>query len=141
MLVLESPQDVADWVAAQSGNIAPSVDAAIGFSHEGDLLAGVYFDGMSENNIFAHIASHANNLPRSLLMATAGYVYQQLGLERMTFMVPSDNFPTLRLVERMGADKEATLTRACGDADLNLYVLWRDAPFARLVLDMLEKAR
>ena len=65
MLVVDPPQDIANWVAAQYGCVAPSVDAAIGVADERGLLAGVFFDGMSENNIFAHIASQANVMPRS----------------------------------------------------------------------------
>ncbi|MGL4651544.1 MAG: hypothetical protein ACRC1H_19210, partial [Caldilineaceae bacterium] len=123
---------------AQCGNEAPTVDAAIGIEVDGALQAGVYFDGYTENNIFAHIASSMHTLPRSLLRAVAVYVFEQLKLSRMTFAVSSGNHAAVLLVTRMGAGLEAMLRGACGAHNLNLYTLWADAPFARRILEMSE---
>jgi hypothetical protein len=133
VIVYEPAQDIANWVAAQLGNEAPLVDAAIGYQVDGVLRAGVYFDTMTRNNIFAHIASEAPMLPRSLLTAVGKYVYKQLALERMTFAVPEDNARARSLVLALGSHLEARLRRACGDCDLLLYALWRDATPAVLL--------
>lgn len=138
MLVYDDPQRVADWVAAQSGAEAPTVDAAIGVESDGVLQAGVYFDGCTENNIFAHIASRMHTLPRSLLHAVAVYVFEQMRLTRMTFAVSSGNHEAVSLVTSMGAGLEAMLRGACGNHNLNLYTLWADAPFTRRILELSE---
>lgn len=139
MLVFDEPQRVANWVAAQCGNDAPTVDAAIGFEKDGELRAGVYFDGMTDNNIFAHIASVAATLPKSLLAAVAVYVFTQLKLDRMTFAVASKNYAAGRLVRDMGATLEARLQDACGHGnDLNLYRLRADDEFSRRMLAQAE---
>lgn len=134
-LVFDEPQRVATWVAACSGSDAPMVDAAIGYEDEyGRLTAGVYFDAMNENNIFAHIASVARVLPRSLLQAVTIYVVCQLKHERVTFAVSDANTQAKTLVEAMGAKQEARLSRACGNHDLLLYVLWANDPFPQRLL-------
>ena len=129
-LVYDRPQEVADWVAAQDGNAAPTADAAIGFDLDGRLIGGVYFDGHAPNNIFAHIAVNGQAVPRSLIKACGQYVYRQLDLERMTFAVASNNERAIRLMDYLGAEYEGRLKRACGDADLLLFVLWRSSPAA-----------
>lgn len=139
MLVLDEAQRVADWVAAQSGNAAPTVDAAIGFEQDGALKAGVYFDALTDNNIFAHIASTANTLPRSLLVAVVVYVFEQLRLTRMTFAVPADNHAAGHLVAGMGACLEGRLADACGrGVHLNLHCLRADDDFSRRLLAFTE---
>lgn len=135
MIVYEPAQEIADWVAAKLGTTAPLVDAAIAYMGEDDIKAAVYFDTMNANNIFAHIASATTTLPRSLLAAVARYVYDQLGIDRMTFSVPESNYRTRAFVRAMGAEVEGRLKNACGDGDdLMLFVLWRHAPFAQQML-------
>lgn len=135
MLILDSPQDIADWVCALRGCTSPTVDAAIGVQVDGDLVAGVYFDAATDNNVFAHIANIGPVLPESLLRAVAAFIYRDLHLTRMTFAVTEGNKKTIKLVEGMGAKLEASLEQA-GDEkrDLLLYVLWRDAPFVQRML-------
>lgn len=138
VLVLDQPQYVANWVAALGGEVAPTVDTAIGVEYEGDLYGGVYFDSMTANNIFAHIAFVGGILPPGLLMSVGDYVYKQLKLDRMTFAVPANNRRTVAFVEKMGAQLEASLSRACGDCDLLLYALWRTDPYAQKILARTE---
>lgn len=136
-LVYDRPQQVADWVASQCGVEAPTVDAAIGFETGGELVAGVYFDAPTPNNAFAHIASTAGVLPRALLCAVVTYVYVQLGMERMTFLVSSENKRVLDFVMAMGARMEGGMRRAFGPAADGLwFVLWRDDPFAQNLLQL-----
>lgn len=134
LLVPDRPQEVADWVAAQSGRDAPSVDAAIGYEVNGTLKAGVYFDALTSNNIFAHIASSATTMPPDLLTAVVRYVYLQLKLTRMTFQVSSGDAKTVEFVRGMGALHEATLRQGCAPHDLILFVLWAKDSFPQRLL-------
>lgn len=134
-LVTDRPQDVADWVAAQSGREAPSVDSAIGLEVDGALKAGVYFDGLTTNNVMAHIASSATTMPPALLQAVAQYVYRQLGLTRMSFPVSSGDLGVLDFVLGMGARQEAVLRRGCDPHDLILFVLWEKDYFPQRLLN------
>lgn len=133
-LIWHDSQRVADWVGDRCGVSAPTVDAAIGYERDGELTAGVYFDGMLPNTLFAHIASAAEVMPRSLLQATCAYAFRQVGVERLTFMVDDANFDVVDFVVRLGAKEEARLIRAFGDSDALIYTFWRDCPWARRLL-------
>jgi RimJ/RimL family protein N-acetyltransferase len=133
MVVYGRDTEVANWVAARWGAPAPAVNSALGFERDGELIAGVYFDGLTDNNIFAHVACD-DGMPVPLLRAVAQYVYQHIGLERMTYAVSAGNLKAIAFVTALGATKEAQLRRACGDHDLLLFALWRTDPFAQRML-------
>lgn len=134
-LVFDRPQLVADWVAAQIGATAPSVDAAIGYEIDGTLMAGVYFDGYRQNNIFAHIAAKTSMFPQSLLAAVAKYVFHQLSLGRMTFAADCGDARLLAFLRGMGAEHEATLKQGSDGRDTYLFVLWDTSEFPRRLLN------
>lgn len=130
-LVYGRDQEVADWVGAQYGAPAPPVTAAIGYERGGVLTAGVYFDGMLPNTIFAHVACADRQFPRQLLRALGAFVFRQLGLERLTFIVSADNTKAIKFVKQLGAQMEAIMPRAFGAYDGGMFVLWADAPIVR----------
>jgi hypothetical protein len=131
-LVWDRPQYVADWVAAQSGHVAPSVDAAIGLESRGRMVSGVYFDGLNGNNIFAHVAGRPSV---GLLQALVVYLRWQLRIGRVTFQVPEDNGPAARFVLKMGAKLEAKLADAARPGvALNLYGIHLDCPLSQRLL-------
>ena len=139
-IIVDQPQRVADWVASQYGMTAPAVDVAIGYAVDDEIRAGVYFDGLHGNNIFAHIASGADGIPPALLQAVVMYVFRQVGLERMTFQVPENNFKTVQFVLGLGAVMEARLRAAASeDEDLLLFVLWAGSPLAQRLIARSEK--
>jgi len=133
-LVLDQPQEVADWVAAQLGDVAPTVDAAIGYEVDGELRAGVYFDGLSGSNVFCHVANTSEMFPADLLRATVVYVVQQMKLRRATFAVDSANRKVCALLKGMGAEHEATLTDVYDGGDMLLYTLRGSDPFPQRLL-------
>jgi RimJ/RimL family protein N-acetyltransferase len=133
-LVYGQDERVTRWVAQRSGNDSPTPScASIGFERGGELVAGVYFDGRTQTNLFAHIASDGSILPAELLYAVAQFAYEQLGVLRMTFTVRDDNLPCLRLVQSMGASCEAVLEKGHENGDVILFVLWSNCDlFQRL---------
>lgn len=126
---------VSDWVAEQLGfpEGAP-VCSSLGYELDGELVAGVTFDNMTDTNLFAHIASTANVLPRELLQAVAAYAFVQLGVQRMTFMVPDSNHRCVQFVRDLGARREGALKQGHGDGDTLIFALWHDARFVRRLL-------
>jgi RimJ/RimL family protein N-acetyltransferase len=129
-LVYGQDARVTEWVASQYGDPPPPSYSAIGFERNGELVAGVYFDGMSDNNVCAHIAA-VGLLPVELLAAVAAYAYNQLGLDRMTFMIEDDNTACIRFVEAMGAELEGRMVRTRKRGDTLIYVLWKTCRFWR----------
>lgn len=133
-LVLGQDARVSEWVAERSGTTAPPTVATIGWERDGRLTAGIYFDTMGSNNVFAHIASEGL-MPWQLLAAAMGYAYDQLKLDRVTLMVDDDNEACLSFVRALGAELEATLKQARKGGDVRLYVLWKDNRFWRKLCD------
>ncbi|MFN9029635.1 MAG: GNAT family N-acetyltransferase [Betaproteobacteria bacterium] len=129
-LVYGQDERVTAWVAAQSGDAPPPPTAAVGYERNGELAAGTYFDGCSDNNIFCHIAS-TGLLPRELLQAAMAYAYRQLELERMTLIVHDDNERCINLCLGLGAELEGVMARARKGGDILLFVLWNTNRFWR----------
>lgn len=126
-LVVGKDTYVTTWVAMQLGQSEPPpAYSSIGFEREGFLVAGVYFDGMSDTNVFAHIASNGRMLPRELLDATCSFVYDQLGAKRMTFMVYDTNDACLSFIKSLGAEYEGRIAQGHSGGDVLLFALWRD---------------
>jgi len=133
-LVYRQDERVTRWIADQLGlaDSAP-VCSSIGYEIDGELVAGVTFDNMTETNVFVHIASTAHALPREFLLAIGRYVYLQLGALRMTFMVHDNNDRCVALVKGLGAKCEGRLHQGHADGDTLIFVLWRSARFEELL--------
>lgn len=137
-LVLDDDRRVCGFMAdvmGQKGDTL-SVTTAIGYERGGEIVAGVAFDGLTDNNIFAHIAARPGMFPVKLLVAVGNYVFNQLGLERMTFMVQERNERCLHLVEKLGAEVEGFIRRGTKDGDVLIFALWRDCRIGRRFVEM-----
>lgn len=125
-LVYGQDDRVTRWVSEQLGHLEPPPGyAAIGFERNGELVAGVFFDGRTDTNVFAHIASSSPLMPPELLAAVYMYAFHQLKCERMTFMVDDDNSACKALCGGLGAMLEAELRRGHKNGSTLLYVLWQ----------------
>lgn len=134
-LVFDQDERVCAWLDQQMGLAGPMlVKTAIGYEENGELMAAVVFDNLTDNNVFAHCANRADGgFPVELLAACHAFVFGQLDLERVSLLVPAGNERALRFVEKWGAKLEARLERATKAADMLIYVLWHDTePAARL---------
>lgn len=101
----------------------------IGLERDGDLIAGVIFEGYNPFNIFMHVAAvpGARWLTRDYLRACFRYPFVQLGCKRVTGWVEESNMAARRFDEHLGFREEARLRCAARDGgDVILYVLWRE---------------
>lgn len=128
-LVLDDDARVCAFIDARMGLAAPSlVKTAFGWEEDGEIVAGVVFDNLTDNNVFAHCANvKGGGFPIELLTACYAYVFGQLNLERVSLLVAADNARALRFIEKWGAQFEACLAKATKAADMLIYVLWRDS--------------
>jgi RimJ/RimL family protein N-acetyltransferase len=136
-LVYDQHERVSDWVAVQMGfppGSGSPVASAIGYERDNELVAAVLFENPTETNIFAHIAFCGEIFPLPLLAAVAKYVYVQMALRRMTFIVKDTNVACIRLIEKLGGCREARLRMGHKDGDLLLYVLWDTSRFYRKLI-------
>jgi len=101
----------------------------IGLERDGELVAGVLYDNINRHNAWAHIATHLPGLwvPLWFLRLCYAYPFEQCGVRRLSGYVRESNTPCVRLLERMGWQREAALKGAATDGgDVLIFVLWRE---------------
>lgn len=109
------------WAIARIGIPAFRRDAySIGLERDGELVAVVVFDSFSDWDCNMHIASDGTSawLNKALLLAAFGYPFTQLGLNRLTALVPAKNEAALRFDEHIGFVREGYHPKGCKDDDL-----------------------
>lgn len=117
-------QAVVDWVAQRTGAIF-GVARGIGLSRGGKIAAGVAYTDFNQRNIFVHVACDGP-LTRKFLWTICDYPFNQLGVERVTGMIPAAHRNALDFAERIGFKYEATLENAHPKGNLLIYVAHRD---------------
>lgn len=100
---------------------------ALGLERDGELVAGVLYEGYTGANVWMHIAVDGGQLSREFLRYMFYYPFIELGCARISSFTPADNAAARRFNEHVGASVEATLPQAGpGGGDLCVYVMWRE---------------
>jgi len=124
MLVWDNPVAIGKWVEDHGGGYNyPGSYSAIGYVQGGDLVGALTFHTCNKVNCFVNIAL-TKPFPRPLLRAGLWYVFHQLTLKRLTFLIDSANIKSQNLVVRLGSKREATLHGASPNGDLFIYSLF-----------------
>lgn len=125
MLHWENPREIGEWVYKHGGGYSePGTYTAIGYTERGELCGGLTFANCNGKHCLVNIALTEGRFPRQLLAAALWYVFEQLTLRRVTFIVEQDNIRSQNLVTRLGAKREATLREAGKSGDLFIYSLF-----------------
>jgi RimJ/RimL family protein N-acetyltransferase len=101
---------------------------ALGLTRDGELVAGVLFEGYNGKNLWMHVAAEPGKrwLHRDYLLAVFAYAFLICSVERVSAYVDASNLEARRFNEHLGFREEARLTGAAADGgDVVLYVLWR----------------
>ena len=109
------------WAAARIGIPGFRRDAyCIGLEREGELVAVVVFDCFSDCDCNMHVASDGTGhwLNRMFLLASFSYPFGQLGLRRVTGMVPARNDAALKFDQNLGFVREGYHKNALPDDDI-----------------------
>lgn len=106
---------------------------AIAFVRSGNEYAAVVvFDGFSQCDCNIHIASDGSRrwLSRKLFAEAFHYPFVQLGLRRVTGLVPKSNKPALKFDLRIGFEIEGLCRNALPDDDVYVLGMLREqCPF------------
>lgn len=109
------------WACTRIGIPAFRRDAySLGLERDGEIVAVVVFDCFSETDCNMHIASDGTGrwLNKELLLAAFSYPFGQLGLRRVTGLVPAKNEAALRFDENLGFVREGYHKHALLDDDM-----------------------
>jgi RimJ/RimL family protein N-acetyltransferase len=121
---------VCQWVAQRLdvSNWGPD-PVGIGLEQDGELIAGVVFNQYDEANVNMHIASEPgkNWLTREFLTCCFAYPFVQLGVNRVTGLVRTDNLPAQKFDEHLGFKREGLVRRAYTDGtDMIVYGMLKE---------------
>jgi RimJ/RimL family protein N-acetyltransferase len=126
MLIWDSPDVINDWIASQGGGRAhPGKCSALGWTENGRLVAGLVFHDSNGSHCLVNIALVGKRFPIGLLKAGLMYVFHQLQLKRLTFIIAETNIASQNLCAQLGAKPEATLREAdINGGNLLIYALF-----------------
>lgn len=106
------------WAARRIEVDAFRADAkAIGQERDGEIVAVVVYDGFTNVDCNMHIASDGSKrwLTRELLVRAFAYPFIQLGMRRVTGLVPADNEEALKFDLHLGFQLEGRCQEATPD--------------------------
>jgi RimJ/RimL family protein N-acetyltransferase len=102
---------------------------ALGLTRDGELVAGVMFEGINRHNLWMHVAAEKGRkwLQRDYLLAVFAYAFLICGVDRISGYVDASNTDARRFNEHLGFREEARLIGAAADGgDVLLYVMWKE---------------
>lgn len=96
------------WAQERAGVTFRDDAKTIGLERDGEIVAVVVFDSFGETDACMHIASDGTRawMNKSLLIHAFSYPFVQLGLLRLTGLVPADNEVALKFDEHIGFVRE-----------------------------------
>ena len=128
-LIFDQKERVGEWIAKEVEQTASWGDFyAMGVEWDGELAAGILFNGFNGSNATCHFAVRRSGKHFiDLLIHSYRYAFEQCKLNRLTCMVEDSNKASLRLTERIGFQPEFVMPKGGSDGqDLHIRVLWPD---------------
>jgi RimJ/RimL family protein N-acetyltransferase len=101
----------------------------LGLERDGELVAGVLYEGFNHHNIWMHVAAEPGRkwLNKDFLRYCFQYPFLELGCNRVSGYVEASNVDACRFDEHLGFRQEAILQGAASDGgDVIVYVMRRE---------------
>jgi RimJ/RimL family protein N-acetyltransferase len=101
----------------------------LGLERDGELVAGVLYEGFNHHNIWMHVAAEPGKkwLNKEFLRYCFHYPFVELGCKRVSGYVEASNADARKFDEHLGFRQEAVLQDAASDGgDVILYVMRRE---------------
>jgi RimJ/RimL family protein N-acetyltransferase len=102
--------------------------SGLGLKRQGQMVAGVLYEGFSGSTVWMHVAAEPGRrwMSRDYLRACFAYPFEQLGVNAVRGWVNADNHDARRFDEHLGFSCEATLSQAGpGGVDVLIYRMRR----------------
>lgn len=125
--------EVAPWVEQRVGMEGLVGNCtAIGLSRDGELCGAACFTCCNGVNIYVHMAITDTWCTSLLLTLIGRYVFEQLGLRRLTIFVERSNLRAVQFHQRLGAIPEGCLVGAAsGGDDILIFRVMHDCIYWR----------
>ena len=120
---------IGPWVCERAGGTwLAGRGTGIGLEREGSLIAGTLFEDFNGANVLMHVAAEPGRqwLNLTYLNTCFDYPFNQLGVKRVTGIVPSVNQDALRFDLHLGFEQEAVLKDAHPEGDLIVLRMTRE---------------
>lgn len=119
-LIYGQEERLLPWASERIGMTFRNDAYTIGLERDGNLVAVVVYDTFSAADCCMHIASDGTGawMNKSLLVSAFSYPFIQLGLRRVTGMVPAKNTQALAFDEHLGFVREGYHPHALPNDDL-----------------------
>lgn len=111
---------IGEWVRARIPKVECWLDGfrTLAAVDRGVILGAVVYDGFTPYDCNLHIAIDDKRcVTRAVLRCVFGYPFDQLGLARVTGLVPASNQAALDFDLRLGFREEGRKVKAFGDED------------------------
>lgn len=120
--------DVARWVVERiGGQYFPGSGQGIGWSKNGELVAGVLFDNYIGGSVQMHVAAVGKRwMVREYLNYCFKYPFDQLGVKKIVGLVDSMNSAALNFDRHLGFVEEAVIAGAGREGDIVILSMTRD---------------
>ena len=100
---------------------------AIGLERDAGLVAAVIYENFSLADVNMHIVSEGKHwLSRKYLAVCFAYPFLQLGLRRVTGLIPAKNQQSLRFAKHLGFEVEGLARNALPDDDVVITGMLRE---------------
>ena len=118
--------EVGRWVAAKNNQMYFEANSqAVGWEKDGEIVAGVIYDGWNKQSIVCHIAA-TQSLTATFLAKVFDYSFRQLQVHKMIATVSSKNFKSIQLVTHMGFKEEAKIKDAHPSGDIVIFTMTKE---------------
>lgn len=100
----------------------------LGLERDGELIAGVVYEGFNGTNVWMHVATTpGKKWTMEYLRYCFYYPFMEMGCKRVSGYVEASNKAAQRFDEHLGFKREAVLKEAATDGgDVILYVMRRE---------------
>lgn len=132
-VVFDRSEEVMAFVARMTGESRYDDCSTIGLEKDGEIVAGVVYQGHNGPNVLMHFALNGSRhlITPAFVCAAFMYPFQVLGCHRVTGLVRTDNVGAQVLDENLGFAREGVMREGAGDrTDFIVYgMLKRECRF------------
>jgi len=118
---------IGEWVCRRTGGQFDGLSTAIGLEQDGELIAGVLYDGYNGKAICMHVAGEGRGwMNREFLRICFDYPFRQLKVCKIIGLVDSTNLDARRFDEHLGFRLQCVIPDAGQVGDLCIYAMGAD---------------